>query len=177
MRLLLADGQGGLVGVAVVAALAAASIHSPEVLPYQGPQKRKRSWRGPEPVQGSRRIGDEAGYVDGAEALAERDDGALMDLTLRQASIGCWKGVDLVHRELPDGRRIGPCHESISHASLVSLQKSLGHESGTSELTRCSPNICNRVSSSLASNLPWCIRRCCSLVGLESRVSRMFCLS
>lgn len=43
--------------------------------------------------------------------------------------------------------------------------------------TLCSPNSSSRVSFSRASSLPWCINRCCSLLGFESSTSRIFCLS
>lgn len=43
--------------------------------------------------------------------------------------------------------------------------------------TLCSPNSSSRVSCSRANSLPWCINRCCSLLGFESSTSRIFCLS
>lgn len=43
--------------------------------------------------------------------------------------------------------------------------------------TFCSPNTSSKVSVSRANSFPWCIKRCCSLVGFDSKAFRIFCLS
>lgn len=43
--------------------------------------------------------------------------------------------------------------------------------------TFCSPKTSNKVSLSRFSNLPWWIKRCCSLAGFASNASRIFSFS
>lgn len=64
-------------------------------------------------------------------------------------------------------------------ANLQQKSPSVWHSGGTEgqKPTFCSPNTSSRVSFSRANSLPWCISRCCSLLGFESSTSRIFCLS